>query len=61
MSESEASNSEPGTVGSMEVVFESCSRDIVKYNMPELGLAGEIPIQRIADDNEAFCQTLSAQ
>jgi hypothetical protein len=54
-------NSDPGTVGSMEVVFENCSRGIVKYNIPDLGLMGEIPIQRIANDNVALCEALITQ
>ena len=45
----------------MEVVFESCSRGAVKYNIPGLNLMGEVPIQRISDDNVALCEALGEQ
>ena len=51
-------NSEPGAVGSMEVEFESCTRGVVKYDMTDLDLKGEVPIQRIVNDNEALCEAL---
>jgi len=58
MSEPEPENSDPGTVGSMEVIFKSCSGGLVKYNIPGLELMGEVPIQRIANDNVALCEAL---
>ncbi|MHC5112444.1 MAG: hypothetical protein ACYTHJ_21505 [Planctomycetota bacterium] len=58
MAEPRPVNSDPGAAGSMEVVFENCSRGVVKYDMPQLGLVGEIPIQRIVEDNVALCEAL---
>jgi len=53
-------NSGPGSVGSMEVSFESCYRGVVKYDLPALGLSGEVPIQRIVNDNVALCESLDS-
>ena len=61
MGEPKPTNSDPGAVGSMEVVFESCSKGVVKYNMPGLDLEGEVPIQRISSDNIALCEILNGQ
>jgi len=51
-------SSDPGSVGSMEVIFENCSRGVVKYDLPGLDLMGEVPIQRIVNDNVALCEAL---
>lgn len=48
----------PSFEGTLEIVFESCLQGVVKYSIPGLGLMGEIPIQRIALDNVALCETL---
>jgi hypothetical protein len=61
MGEPVPENSAPGSVGTMEVTFVSCTSGLVKYNMPGLGLAGEVPIQRVVNDNVALCEALDAQ
>lgn len=45
--------------GTIQVEFLDCNSAIVRYNFPSLGLNGEIPISRIADDNVPAC--LAAQ
>ncbi|MCH8227852.1 MAG: hypothetical protein IIC63_05510, partial [Proteobacteria bacterium] len=40
----------------IEIVWSSCEEGILKYDIPSLGLSGEIPIQRIVDDNVAACE-----
>ncbi|MCH8058057.1 MAG: hypothetical protein IIB78_09330 [Proteobacteria bacterium] len=40
----------------IEIVWSSCDEGILKYDIPSLGLSGEIPIQRIVDDNVAACE-----
>ena len=45
--------------GTMTVTFESCTAGTVAYNIPSLGLMGEVPIQRIANDNVALCEELA--
>jgi hypothetical protein len=45
--------------GSILLQFESCSSGSVVYDIPSLGLAGIIPIRRIAPDNVAHCEMLS--
>jgi hypothetical protein len=46
--------------GTIELVFESCTAGIVNYEIDSLGLQGAIPVQRIANDNVALCDLLSA-
>ena len=41
--------------GTIEIEFIDCSNAIVRYNIPSLGLMGEIPITRIANDNVPRC------
>jgi plastocyanin len=43
----------------IEIIWSSCSEGLVKYNIPTLMLMGEVPIQRIAEDNVPAC--LAAQ
>ena len=42
-------------VGSATLSFDNCDSGLVAYDMPGAGLAGEIPIQRINQDNVARC------
>lgn len=42
-------------VGTVMLTFENCDSGLVAYDMPDAGLAGEIPIQRINPDNVARC------
>ena len=37
----------------IEIVWTGCNEGVLKYNIPSLGLSGEIPIQRIVLDNAA--------
>ena len=45
----------------IEIVWSSCTEGILKYDIPSLELSGEIPIQRIVDDNVAACEAAQAQ
>jgi DNA-binding beta-propeller fold protein YncE len=47
--------------GTLTLRFSGCNAGTVTYDIPSLGLSGEIPIQRIALDNVAFCETLAGQ
>ena len=47
--------------GMMELIFEDCSAGVVNYEIDSLGLQGAIPIQRVANDNLALCEVLSAE
>ena len=40
----------------IEIVWSSCTEGVLKYDIPSLGLSGEIPIQRILEDNVAACE-----
>jgi PKD repeat protein len=43
----------------IEIIWSDCKTGILKYDIPSLGLVGEIPIQRIVEDNVPAC--LAAQ
>ena len=47
--------------GTLSIEFADCTKGLVTYEIPSLGLSGEIPIQRITDDNVALCETLADQ
>ena len=45
----------------IEIVWTDCKTGLVKYNIPSLGLMGEIPIERIVEDKVAACEAAQAQ
>jgi len=45
----------------IEIVWSSCTEGILKYDIPSLGLSGEISIQRIVDDKVAACEAAQTQ
>lgn len=47
--------------GSMAIEFADCTEALVSYQIPSLGLSGEIPIERIANDNVPLCVKLGGQ
>jgi len=44
--------------GAMTVEFLTCREGRIGYDIPSLGLSGEITVRRIADDNVALCEAL---
>jgi len=46
-------------IGTIDLSWSSCSAGLLAYDLPALGLAGEIPIQRIVSDNVPVCESLS--
>jgi len=46
--------------GTMTIEFADCTEGLVNYEITSLGISGEIPIQRIAPDNVALCETLAS-
>jgi len=48
-------------IGEIYVEFSSCNSGTVAYEIPDLDLQGEVPIERIALDNVALCEILSVQ
>ena len=44
---------------SIEIVWTGCNEAVLKYDIPTLGLMGEIPIQRIVLDNVPACEALA--
>ena len=45
----------------IEIVWTDCKQGLVKYNIPTLGLMGEIPIERIVEDKVAACEAAQAR
>jgi glucose/arabinose dehydrogenase len=44
--------------GTMTITWSGCNSAVLSYQISSLGLAGEIPLQRIVTDNVALCQAL---
>jgi formylglycine-generating enzyme required for sulfatase activity len=47
--------------GTMTIEFSDCSQGLVSYQITSLGISGQIPIQRITDDNVSLCESLGSQ
>lgn len=50
----------PESYGSMTIEFSDCETGLVSYVIDTPAVSGQIPIKRIADDNIALCEALSA-
>jgi plastocyanin len=46
---------------SIEIVWSGCNQGILKYEIPSLGLSGEIPIERIVLDKVTACEAAQPQ
>jgi len=53
-------STDPAGDGSITLEFADCSEGMVSYEITSLDISGEIPIQRVAGDNIALCETLAA-
>lgn len=42
----------------MQIRFSGCNAGVVTYDIPSVGVSGEVPIERIALDNVALCESL---
>jgi len=51
----------PGSDGTIILTFEDCKTGTVEYDIPSISRQGIVPIQRIANDNVALCQALTAE
>ena len=47
--------------GTLTLEFADCTAGLVTYQITSLGISGEIPIQRIVEDNVPLCETLNEQ
>ena len=50
----------PGSDGTIILTFDSCNSGTVEYDIPSINRSGTVPIQRVAGDNIALCEALSA-
>ena len=44
--------------GTFVLHFTDCNSGTISYDIPAAGLAGEIPIQRVVEDNAALCEAM---
>lgn len=56
-----AAVTDPAGAGTITLEFADCSDALMSYQIPSLGLSGEIPLERIATDNEPLCEALSVE
>lgn len=47
---------DPNPVGTITIVWTSCNAGLLTYDMPGLGLSGDVPIERIVLDNVPACE-----
>lgn len=45
--------------GTITVTFTDCSSGVVEYDITSVGRTGSVPIQRLANDNIPFCESLA--
>ena len=45
--------------GTMVVEFIDCNTGVIRYDIPSIGVQGQIPIERIVADNVTLCETLA--
>ena len=50
---------DPSGDGTLKLEFADCSEGMVRYEITSLGISGEIPIQRIVQDNVPLCEALA--
>jgi len=46
--------------GTIELIFEDCEKLVAKYHIASLNKSGEIPLQRVANDNVPLCEAFSS-
>jgi sugar lactone lactonase YvrE len=52
-------STDPAGDGTMTLEFLGCTEGLVNYEITSLGISGEIPIQRIVQDNVPLCEALT--
>ena len=45
----------------MQLKFSDCNTAVITYDIPSVGLSGEVPIERIVQDNVTLCESLGQQ
>lgn len=48
-------------IGTITLEFAGCNAALMTYEIPAMALFGEIPLERIATDNQPLCETLAAE
>jgi len=52
-------SADPSGDGTLTIEFADCSEGMVSYEITSLGISGDIPIQRIVQDNVPLCEALA--
>jgi hypothetical protein len=47
--------------GTMQLKFSDCKTGVITYDIPSVSLSGEVPLERIVQDNAALCESLGQQ
>jgi len=55
---SDITRTEPGSAGTLTLKFDDCRTGSVEYDITTINAQGTVPIQRVAADNVALCETL---
>jgi PKD repeat protein len=48
-------------IGTMTITWHDCSSATLSYSFPDLGLSGDIPLQRVVPENIALCEQLQPE
>jgi cyclophilin family peptidyl-prolyl cis-trans isomerase len=51
----------PGADGTITLSFADCNSGLVEYDITSINKQGSVPIQRVANDNIALCETLTGE
>lgn len=54
-------SADPAGDGTLTLEFSDCENGLASYEIASLGISGESPIQRIALDNVALCESINEQ
>ncbi|MEE4174312.1 MAG: hypothetical protein V2I57_08680 [Xanthomonadales bacterium] len=50
----------PRPIGALDIIWFTCNRGALVYDLDEPRVSGQIPLRRVVRDNIALCETLSA-
>ena len=50
----------PGSDGTLVLTLDNCASGTIEYDIPSIGQQGTVPIQRVAIDNQALCESFVA-
>lgn len=51
----------PGSDGTIILSFSDCNSGMIEYDIPSIDRQGNVPIERVANDNAALCEALQGE